>query len=1039
MNTTKTIIKFMASHPTAANLLMILFVLLGLMTVNDLRRETMPDFSSNEVSITAMYPGATAQEIESSICNRIEDAIDEVSDIDEIRSEAKEGMATVIVKLKEGADSTNFLNDIKTEVEAINDFPDEVEDVIVKSRNRTDRVVSIAVIGPMKETDLKRYCENIKDRLKRINLISQVNISGFSDHQLLVEIPFYVLVKLGLSVSDIANVIKSQSIDLPAGALENNNENKVIRFAEERRTKKELENLIVIADSSGAEIRLGDIAKITNRFEDKESKIIFNGKRAGLLQINKSKKEDALKIVDAVTDFLENEKKMSPPGVEFILTQNVSSIVKDRIKLLLVNGIEGLLLVFLTMWLFFAFRFSFWVAMGLPVSFLCTIFVMKQIDFSINMLSMVGLLIAIGLLMDDAIVIAENIAANLEKGKKSLDAVVDGISEVASGVLSSFLTTLFIFGSLALFMEGDIGKVLYAIPVVLIITLSVSLVEAFFILPNHLSHSVSVMRNKENKFKQKFNQGVEWVRENFLGRVIDCVITWRYLFIGFVIFIFILSISMIGGGYVKFIGFPETDGDVLQARILLPQGTPLSRTEQVVRRVVTAMKQVNSEMTPLQPDQKQLIENFSIIYGQNSDANESGSHVATVSLDLLSAENRNAQIDDIINRWRNLVGDVPDVINIAYKELAIGPGGLPIHIRLQGENLDQLKKASMQLMDWFYTYEGVFDLSDDLRPGKPEIVIRLLKGAMAKGVNSTTIASQLRAAFQGITASEIQRDDESFSIDVRMAEIDSQTLTDLERFHVITQTGKKVPLSSVASLSYERGFARIARINAMRTVTVTGDVDTRIANANQIINDTKKRFIPELKKRFPSISLSLEGETKETGKSMNSMGKAFLIGIFGVFALLSIQFRSYIEPVIVMVTIPFALIGVIWGHIFMGLDLSMPSMIGFISLAGIVVNDSILLVSFIKLHSEAGENAETASQKASRDRFRAVLLTSLTTIMGLLPLLSEKSMQAQILIPLACSIVFGLLASTVLVLLVIPSLYAILGDFKQTEKRGSLS
>jgi len=1030
MNVTKSMIRYMAEHPTAANLLMIFFILLGLLTISDLRRETFPDFTSTEVSISAMYPGATAKDVESSVCNRIEDAIDDISNISEVRSEARESMATVIVEMLEDADSTNFLNDIKTEVEAINDFPDEVEDVIVKPRNRTDQVVSIAVTGPMKETDLKLFCESLKNRLQQLDLVSQVTISGFSTHQLLIEIPYYNLMKLGLSVSDIANTIKSQSIDLPAGSLESKRADMVIRFAEERRTKKELENLFVVADQNGAEIRLGDIARITDRFEDKENKVVFNGKRAGLLRISKTKQEDSLKILDAVKAFLEKEKKMGPPGVEFIITQNVSDVVRDRLQLLLLNGAEGLLLVFLTMWLFFAFRFSFWVVMGLPVSFLCTIFVMKQIDFSINMLSMVGLLIATGLLMDDAIVIAENIAAHLEKGKKSLDAVVDGISEVSLGVISSFLTTLFIFGTLALYMEGNIGKVLYAIPVVLIITLSVSLIEAFFILPNHLSHAGGSLQNKkEKKFHQKFEKGIEWVKVEGLGRIINWVINWRYFFLGLVIFTFILSISMIGGGYLKIIAFPETDGDVLQARILLPQGTPLSHTEQVVDKIVAALKQLDTEMTPLQPDNQHLIQNYSIIYGENQDANESGAHVATVSIDLLSAEDRNARIDDIVNRWRELVGDVPDVINISYKELAIGPGGLPIEIRLLGDDLDQLKQASMQLMNWLNRYEGVFDLSDDLRPGKPEIVINLLKGAMAKGLDAQTIAIQLRAAFNGTTASEIQLADESYSIDVRMAEIDRNTLTDLEMFHIVTKTGEKVPLTSVASLSLERGYARIARINSLKTVTITGDVDTNIANANQIISDTIKRFIPELKKRFPSIQTGLEGQTKETGTSMNSMGKAFMIGIFGVFCLLSIQFRSYIEPLIIMITIPFALIGVIWGHILMGLDLSMPSIMGFISLAGIVVNDSILLVSFIKNHSAAGEDSEAASKKASLDRFRAVFLTSVTTIMGLLPLLSEKSMQAQILIPLACSIVFGLLASTALVLLVVPSLYAVLNYF----------
>ena len=382
------------------------------------------------------------------------------------------------------------------------------------------------------------------------------------------------------------------------------------------------------------------------------------------------------------------------------------------------------------------------------------------------------------------------------------------------------------------------------------------------------------------------------------------------------------------------------------------------------------------------------------------------------------------------SRWRERVGEVPDAINIAYKEPSFGPGGLPIKILIQGEDFDDLKLASTRLINWLYAYDGVMDLSDDLRPGKPEIQVRLKPGARARGFNARSIASQLRAAFYGSTASDILVGEESYEVNVRIAEEDRNKVSSLESFRVMGPNGEKVPLGAVATLEESRGYAGINRIDALRTVTVTGDVDTRIANAAQIIGDTNKRFLPKLHKEFPGIKVITEGESKETKESMGGMLKALLIGIFGVFCILSFQFKSYIEPMVVMVTIPFAFIGVVWGHVIMGLDICMPSIMGFVSLSGIVVNDSILLVNFIKIHMEQGEDAVMAATLASRQRFRAVMLTSITTIMGLLPLLSERSMQAQILIPLATSIVFGLLASTVLVLLVVPSLYAILGDFR---------
>lgn len=1025
----------LAAHPTAANLLMILFLLLGLMNMGDIRRETFPDFASTEVSVTAVYPGATAEDVESAVCERIEEAVEGLSNLIKVTSKAAEGRATVTLEMMDGADATEFLNDIKTEVDAISNFPEGVEDVIVKRLNRTDQVLSVAVTGPMSEPHLKLYCEQLKEKIKQLPLVSQVEILGFSEHQLQVEISKYNLMRLGLSVSDIQTMIQNQSLDMPTGTIETNQTDYLVRFTEERRTPHELGELVVVSNSMGGEIRLRDIATITDRFEDKENSIRFNGERAGLLQINKNKSEDALGIMDEIADFLETERQLAAPGVEFVITQNISKIVRDRLNMLTINGIEGLFLVFLTLWLFFNFKMSFWVAMGLPISFCMTFFFMEQIGFSFNMLTMVGLLIAIGILMDDAIVIAENVVSHLEQGKNGLQATVDGVSEVASGVFSSFLTTIFVFGALALSMQGDIGKVLYAIPVMLILTISVSIVEAFAILPNHLSHSLNgYNRNSSKGFRKKFDVTIDHIKEKILGKAVDLAVKWRYLLLGFVIFLFIASISMVVGGFLKVTAFPDTEGDVLQARILMPQGTSLKRTEDVVDRVVAAILKINKELTPEQPSQRPLVENYSVLFNTNADAGESGPHVATVSLDLLSAEERSSSIDSIKNRWREYVGIIPDMINISLKEPSIGPGGLAIELQLQGHDLNRLKMASVKLIDWLSRYDGVVDLDDDLRPGKPEFRVRMKEGALAMGFTARTIASQLRAAFYGSVASEVQYGGESYEIMVKILDEDKKLVTDLSQFYVVSPKGKRVPLKSVASVEQGRGFASINRINSLRTVTVTGDIDTAKANANEVIQHTRDNFLPELENEFPDVDVLLEGQEKEGKTAMAGMVKAFLIGIFGVFIILSLQFKSYLEPIIVMVLIPFALIGVIWGHIFLGLDLCMPSIMGFISLAGIVVNDSILLVTFIRNHMDRGESAMDAATKASRDRFRAVFLTSLTTIMGLLPLMAERSMQAQILIPLACSIVFGLLMTTVLVLIVIPALYTVFDDFNLLRK-----
>lgn len=1027
-----TFIRFFANHPTASNLLMLIFIILGLATVQDIRRETLPDFSSKKVEIIVTYPGASSEEIEQAICQRIEDALDEVNHIEEIRSEAQENRARVVVEMRDGGEFSRFLNDIKTEVEAIDDFPEKVERAIIKQLGKVDLVVSVAVTGPMSVPDLKLFCEKLKDRILLLEEVSQVNLQGFSDHQIRIEVPAQNLLQLGMSLNDITESISRQNVDLPAGTIETPEQHIMLRFQDKRYTVPEFENLIITSYATGEEIRLGDIAKISDRFELDEDKIIFNGQRAGLLKIMKMKSEDSLNILDAVQIFLERERLRHPPEVKMVLTQNVSDIVRDRLTMLLRNGIQGLILVFLTMWLFFTFRTSFWVAMGLPVSFLGTLFVMNSINFSINMLTMVGLLVALGLLMDDAIVISENISSHSQRGKKPLDAAVDGTLEVLPGVFSSFLTTVAIFGSIAVLIEGEIGLVLWVMPVVLIVTLTVSLVEAFIILPHHLSHSLQHNSMQEpGRFKQKVEASLNYLREQILGRVVDWAVNWKYLFIGLIFIIFVFSLGMMTSGKIKLITFPEIDGDVLETRILLPQGTPLSRTEGIVEKAVTALKEVNKKLQPLQPKGQPLVQNINIQYNRNIDANETGTHVATVSVDLLKAEMRNAKLDTIKNLWREKLQDLPDVINLTFKEPTIGPGGLPIEIRLQNNDLDLLKKASLDLQDWLTQYVGVFDLNDDLRPGKPEIRVRIKAGALAQGMDAFSIANQLRAAFYGQTADEFQVGSESYEIDVQLSTLDQNSLDDLDYFYVTTKTGERIPLKNVATLEYQRGIARISRINSLRTVTVQGDVDTHLANSAEILADTKEKFLPKLKQKYPDITFNLEGQEKESSKTGMSMLKAFIVGIIGIFVLLSFQFRNYWEPLAVMAAIPLALVGVIWGHFFMGLDVSMVSLMGLVSLAGVAINDSILLVTFIKHHLRKGDSPADAAKKASRLRFRAILLTSLTTIMGLLPLLMEKSLQAQVLIPLVTSIVFGMLASTVLVLLVVPALYAILGDLNK--------
>jgi multidrug efflux pump subunit AcrB len=1020
------VINYFVRHPTAANLMMLGFIALGISAIPSIRRETMPDFMPSELQIRTVYPGASAEEVEEGVSQRIEDAIDGISFVEEVRSESREGFALITVEMSEGGVFATFMRDVEKEIDAIDDFPSDVEDPIIKELGMTDLVIAVLVSGPMATPGLKAYCEELKQKMKEEGL-SLVEVEGFSDHQLRVELSSDALLHYGLTAADVADIVGRQSVDLPAGGIEARERDLLIRFVEQRRTPRELESLVVMAGLGGAEVRLKDIAKVSDVFESEEDKVVMKGRRAGILRVSKTDAQDTIRIARQVKAFIAQERERQPQ-VEFVINQDLSSELVDRLDMLVKNGWQGLVLVFLTLWLFFSFKVSFWVAMGLPMSFLGSFYFVPELDLTINMLTMVGLLLALGLMMDDAIVIAENIASHRERGKAALQSAVDGTREVLPGVVSSFITTVCILGPL-ISIKGQIGKVMKVVPMMLILVMAISLIEAFLILPSHLGHSLHGTEGKEKyRFRLRFEAFIDWLRERVFGRLIDFLLARRYLFLGFVVAVFIVSIAMIRSGRLKSVSFPDLEGNVVVARLLLPQGSPLERTEQLIGKLIHGLEQTNEKYKPLQPGGADLVRSHHVQYNLNTDAFESGAHVATLTVDLLEAELRSGFIDDYLADWREKTGQLPDAISLTFAEPAHGPSGLPVDVRLRGNDLHELKKAVTELGNWFAQFRGVFNLSDDLRPGKPEIRLRLREGAFGLGLDASVVANQLRSAFQGVTADEVQIGTESYEIDVRLNREDQDSIADLEHFFVQLRNGKQVPLQKVAHIERGRGWARIARINGMRAVTLRGDLDPRVANTNELIGLLRTDFLPDLQEKYPDIKVTLAGEVEESGRTSQSMMVSMVIGLLGIFMLLSFQFRSYVEPFVVLMAIPFALIGVIWGHLLMGYSLSVPSIFGFIALAGIVVNDSILLVVFLKARREAGESSVESAAKAGRQRFRAIILTSSTTIAGLLPLLFERSLQAQILIPLVISTVFGLLASTALVLLVVPCVYTILGD-----------
>ncbi|MFG0251774.1 MAG: efflux RND transporter permease subunit, partial [Phycisphaerales bacterium JB038] len=780
-------LRYLVSHPTAANLLMALLMVAGLLSLSQIRRETFPDFQSVEVQISAVYPGATAEDVEEGICQRIEDALDGVRFVSEVRSEAREGVGIVTVEMVDGGDFSAFKDEIDTEVSAITEFPTEVEDPTITQLHTTDAVLSLLVSGPMSAPDLKAYCEDLKDRLQLLAEVSLVEIGGFSDHQFRVELPHQTLMRYGLSVADIADIINRQNLDLPLGTIETTGGEILIRFLDQRTSTAEIEDLVIIGSAQGAEIRLGDLGRVVDLFELEEEKLTSNGDRAALLRIEKSKSQDTIRVARAVKGFIEAER-LRQPQLQLAITQDMSTLVTDRLSMLVKNGWQGMLLVFFTMWVFFNIRLSFWVVMSLPVSFLGAFFFLPHVGLTINMLTMVGLLLALGLLMDDGIVIAENIASHRARGKNGMQAAIDGTREVAGGVLSSFTTTICVLGPLAT-ISGDMGKILKVVPLILILVMSISLIEAFCILPNHLSHSLQGPEKRQPRLRRRLNGVVDWVRDILLGGAVERLITWRYLWVGTVVFLLLGSVSMLAGGVLRFQAFPEIDGDTIVARILLPPGTPLARTEEVVEQVSEGLEALNGQYQGRVPAGERLVQTVYTQYNVNTEAFESGSHVATVSVDLIGAAERDARLDDILQSWRQNVGVVADSVSLVFAEPSFGPAGRAIDIRFQGKNLAELNEAARATMDYLREFRGVSNLNIDLRRGKPELRLRLREGALGLGVDASAIARQLRAAFQGVTATELQVGSEAYEVDVQLRPASQDSLADLDAFRFTLPDG----------------------------------------------------------------------------------------------------------------------------------------------------------------------------------------------------------------------------------------------------------
>lgn len=1027
-------IRYFAVHPTAANILMISIILLGLSTLTSLNRETFPQLKAVRVSVSVPYPGASPSDVEEGICNRLEDATDGIIFLEEQQCEARDNVGTLTLKMQEEGDIKQFKDDVQAAINAITDFPRGVEDVTVKELGRLDTVLILAITADLPRSELKALAEYYRTRLLKDPQIPIAEVIGFPQHEYSVQVNPDALRTYKLSIQDIANLIKSQSLDTPVGVLDARDNAYQIRFENLRRSQHELEELVILNTASGGQIRLGDIATIKDTFENTEKFSVLDGVTSARILVSKNKQDDTLKIYDAVKKFVDKENAKLPQSTRLVITRDIAVMVKDRLQMLIKNGWQGLMLATLALFLFFNWRYTLWVAVGLPVSFLGGLVFMSLFGVTINMISMIALLMAIGILMDDAIVLSESIEAEYHKGKSPLQAALDGTQKVIRGVISSFITSVILFGSL-LFLKGTMGQIMGVLPIVLLSVLTISLLEAFLILPHHLSHSLAKQsKRKRARWREIFDAGFNTLR-SFVGKLADWSIRLRYIVVGGAIALLIISIGLMASGLVKFKGFPNIEGNLLEARLIMPQGTPFERTETVVQTLLDSLTATIKQL-PEEPSGK-LVKTIQIFYSENADAQEQGGHLATISLDLLDAETRHTSLAKLEHLWRKNTPIVADALSMQFKEPSFGPSGQAISIRLQGNDLDELSNASWELQNWLKAYKGVFNVSDDLRLGKPQFIVSLLAGSLQSGLDAQQLSSQLRAAYQGTKVNNIYRGREAYEVNVKLDTQSANAIADFEQLTVFSKKGDAMPLSAIAQIKEEREFSRVVRINHQRTVTVSGDINVKIANTGEVLKHTRQHFLSTLKKKYPNINIGLEGEVKKDAKTSGSILIGFVLGIIGIYLLLSLQFENYKEPIIVLLNIPLALIGVIWGHFFMGLNMSLPSMIGFVAMAGVVVNDSILLVEFVKLHTAEGMGLHQAAGQAVRDRFRAVFLTSITTVAGMTPMLSETSLQAQVLVPLVTSVVFGMLAATLLIMFVLPAAYAILEDMGFAKHAGN--
>ncbi len=1029
----KGMIAWFARNSVAANLLMVIIIAIGIYSAMTIKKQMFPDITLDVISVRVAYPGAAPQEVESGIIDKIEEVLEDVDGLEKVTSTAVEGSASVSIEVDSGYAVQEVLDEVKMRIDSISSFPEQIEKPTVYRQRINSDVIWIAIHGEADERGLKELAKDVRDELKLIDGVNKVDILGTRDYEVAIEVSEHRLQEFNLTFEQVVDAVRNSSIDLPGGSIKSDNGDILLRTKGQAYYGEDFDSIVLVTRPDGTRLTLKDIALVRDGFTEDANYSVFDGRPAVSIRVSAVGEDNVLKIAESVKEYVEKKKKDLPDSVGLDHWGDSSYYLNGRLDLMINNMLGGAILVLLVLALFLELKVAFWVMIGIPVCFLGAFALMplEIFDVSVNMISLFAFILVLGIVVDDAIIIGESAYSEVEKNGHTTDNVVTGAKKVATPATFGVLTTIAAFSPM-LMVSGPMGKIWESIAYVVVFCLVFSLVESKLILPAHLSKMKVNNDRKAGPLKrlrlwinEKLNAFVNTKYRNFLDKVIHMRYTALAAFLG----MFILVFGVINGGFVRWVFFPNLPSDFVSGEVTMEEGTSSAATNNALFEMEKALIAVD----------KRLFEETGQHLVKHRIAFDQGASSGTIFVELQKSESQEVDGFEVIRLWRENMPEVPGVKNFQFNGSINGGGGSDIALQFKGNSLDQLRLAASELKEILGTFEGVADIKDSMSGGKEEIVLRIKPEAEALGLTLSALASQVRNGFYGAEAQRIQRDGEEIKVMIRYPKEERHSVGNLENMKVRTPNGDEVPFYTVAEFDMEPSFSSITRINGERSITVTAAADKAVVEPYKVIGELMSKTVPELRAKYPGITVGLEGASADEEESMAELGAAALLAMFGIYALLAIPLKSYSQPIIIMSVIPFGLIGAIIGHLVFGLSLSIMSIFGIIALSGVVVNDSLIMVDFVNRAREQGVAIRRAAVEAGIQRFRAIILTSLTTFFGLLPIVLEKSLQAKIVIPMAVSLAFGIVFATLITLVLIPALYVILDDVKNMFSRiGSL-